>query len=150
MVWCGASCCRTGVLYSPPLHPSLLFLPRSLQSAAAEAMVAELAAENERLAAEVAALRGHNARLQAEAAEAELALTDARVSREGASVHVGAWLATGRPLARHAPPSLQSKYAGLEKSTGKLMDHHFQYKQGIEAALAAMGASFEALKEAAE
>lgn len=60
-----------------------------MQSAAAEAMVAELAAENERLAAEAAALRGHNARLQAEAAEAELALTDARVSREGAPVPVG-------------------------------------------------------------
>ena len=43
----------------------------------------------------------------------------------------------------------QSKYSGLEVSTGRLMDHHLAYKQGIEAALAAMGESFNNLKEAA-
>lgn len=81
----------------------------------------------------------------AEAAEAEIALAEARVSAAAATL-----LLRRCSCCNNTCSSSQAKHASLEVSTGKLMDHHFAYKQGIEAALAAMGSSFEALKEAAE
>lgn len=86
----------------------------------AEAAVASLVAVKDRLEAEISALRGQNARLLADAAEADIALADAR-----------------------------ARYSSLEVSTGRLMDHHLAYKMGIEAALARMGSAFVDLKEAA-